>query len=31
MLMVGRAAFLEVVTGHPQAHDTARQVASRLA
>ena len=30
MLMVGRAAFLEAVTGHPQAYDTARRVVGAM-
>ena len=28
LLMLGRADFLEAVTGHPQAHDAARRVAA---
>jgi len=31
MLVVGRAPFLEAVTGHPQAHETAWRVAGSLA
>lgn len=31
MLMVSRPAFLEAVTGHPQAHETAQRVAGALA
>lgn len=29
LLMLGRADFLEAVTGHPQAHDAARSVAAQ--
>ncbi|MFL5687838.1 MAG: cyclic nucleotide-binding domain-containing protein [Chloroflexota bacterium] len=28
LLMLGRTDFLEALTGHPQAHDTARRVAA---
>ena len=31
LLVLGRADFLEALTGHPQAHDAARQVAAERA
>ena len=30
LLRLGRADFLEAVTGHPQVHEAARQVAATL-